>query len=131
MSKALQGFVKTGDVLIFHSNRGSKLSHVALVLDNFEKLWVASHWSLPKEKMIKITPNRIFTSSRDSALERFNTDAQEELDSLAQKRRDISMLLDIDSITPAAIAELKKDDMFDRSYDVVIGLMQYAKKNVT
>ena len=72
--------------MVFHSNRGSELGHVALVLDNFEKLWVASHWSLPKEKMIKITPNRIFTSSRDSALERFNKETREVSDSITQNK---------------------------------------------
>ncbi len=127
-AKDLQDFVKTGDVLVFHSNRGSKLGHVALVLDKFEKLWVASHWSLPKEKMIKITPNRIFTSSRDSALERFNTDTQRESSSLTQKQLAISTLLDANPITPSIITELKKDYMFDRSYDDVVGLMQYAKE---
>jgi hypothetical protein len=75
-SEELQGFVKTGDVLIFHSNRSSSLCHVALVLDNFEKLWVASHWCLPREKMIKITPNRLFTSSKESVLERFARETQ-------------------------------------------------------
>lgn len=127
-AKALQDFVKTGDVLIFHSNRGSELGHVALVIDNFERLWVASHWSLPKEKMIKITPNRIFTASRDSAFEQFDTDAHKESDRLAQKQHDISVLLDIDSINPTTIAELKKDYMVDRSYDDVMGLMQQAKE---
>ena len=58
-SEELQGFVKTGDVLIFHSNRSSSLCHVALVLDNFEKLWVASHWCLPREKMIKCSSQDI------------------------------------------------------------------------
>ena len=123
----LQDFVKTGDILIFHSNRGSKLSHVALVLDNFEKLWVASHWSLPRDKMIKITPNRIFTSSRDSALERFNTDTQSESDLLDQKLLDISALLEATPITPRIIAEQKKDYMFDRSYKDVSELMGYVK----
>ena len=36
----LASYVKTGDILVFHSNRGTELGHVALVLDNFEKLWI-------------------------------------------------------------------------------------------
>ena len=77
--------------------------------------------------MIKITPNRIFTSSRDSALERFNTDEQRESGSLSQKQLNISALLDANPITPRILAEQNKDYMRDRSYADVSGLMKSAK----
>jgi len=128
-AKDLHNFVHTVDVLIFHSNRDSELGHVALVLDNFEKLWVASHWRLPREKMIKITPNRIFTSSKDSALARFNTDTQRESDTLSQKQREISTLRETDPapVEPSIIAKLKKDYMINKSYDQTWAAMASAK----
>jgi hypothetical protein len=124
----LHNFVETGDVLVFHSNKGSELGHVALVLDSFEKLWVASHWSLPKEKMIKITPNRIFTLSRDSVIERFNKEIQEASDRIIQYQANISSMLEIESLSPERITDLKKDYIVDHSCEDVSELMQYVKE---
>lgn len=49
----LREFIRPGDIVVFRSNRGPEVAHVALVLERFdggeetEKLWVASHWSFP------------------------------------------------------------------------------------
>lgn len=123
----LKGYVENGDIIIFHSNKGSELAHVALVLDNFEKLWVASHWSIPKDKMIKITPNQIFVSSKISALKQFNEEVQEIMDRTEQQQTAITELLELSSTSVEALAGLKNEDMFDCSYDRVQELMRYTK----
>lgn len=76
-TSSLADIVETGDILVFQSNRGTEMGHVALVLDNGEKLWVASHWVLPKEKMIKLTPNRILTTSKQAALSRLKDEVND------------------------------------------------------
>ncbi len=127
-ANTLKDVVKTGDVLVFRSNRGSELGHVALVLDNFERLWVASHWSLPREKMIKITPNRIFSAARDSAFENFNLETQCMSETLKQAQADMSKLLAMDAITPGSLAMLKQDRVRDRTYLEVSTLIGSAKE---
>jgi hypothetical protein len=97
-------------------------------LDSFEKLWVASHWSLPKEKMIKITPNRIFTLSKDNVVERFNKEIREVSDRITQYQANISSMLEIESLSPERITDLKKDYIVDRSCENVSELMQYVKE---
>ena len=64
--------VKPGDVLEFFSATGEEMGHVALVLDNEDKTWIASHWNLPVAKMVKISTSRILFSSRNSVTSAFD-----------------------------------------------------------
>lgn len=63
----IDAFVQPGDVLEFTSTRGEHLAHVVLVLENDAKARTASHWIVPKSKMLTITPSKIISAAHKKA----------------------------------------------------------------
>ena len=128
----LRGFVKTGDILVFHSNRSQEIGHVALVLDNFEKLWVASHWCLPREKMIRLTPNRIFETSKESALRDFSTEVFTYQKELSDVQNKVSILLQLPPESDSAdLLPLRASYTTDRAFSTVKDLYESTKRKHT
>jgi len=127
-AESLRKFVQTGDILVFQSNRGTEIGHVALVLDNFEKLWVVSHWCLPKEKMIRLTTNRIFETSKVGALKAFSTEVEAYKKDVAEIQERLSHLL---QNTEGAVPSFQESDVSVRGPNEVHALLEVAQSKYT
>lgn len=124
-SEDLQTRVEPGDVIVFHSNRYSQFAHVALVLDNFEKLWVASHWSLPKDRVLSLTPNRIFTCSKSHAIRKFEEKIDLQFERLLDRQKVLEDLVDRPEIAPQNSSQ---PFSYARSYAEVYDLFNYVRE---
>lgn len=59
--------VKPGDIISFKSQYGTENAHVAIVFEEGESVKLGSFWTIPKEKMILVSPEKIVAVCLDAS----------------------------------------------------------------
>lgn len=116
----LDSAVQPGDILAFKSNTSLEMAHVAIVLEKFEKLWLVSYWRYPREKILRITPDRLILASETTALSEYDekiAEKEKRLDELFGYLRTLSSN-ESEAVLVQQFAKINDGNRFVRATDL-------------